>query len=105
MVGQQRNYEQPNYATSKGGLISFTRTIALDLARHMSTANCVSPGFTVTDMRKKVSDRVREQITDTIPLDQFTDPQDIAGIVRVLASNQSDYMTGQVLGITGGMKW
>ncbi len=105
VVGQQGNYGQANYATSKGGLIAFTRTIALELARHNSTANCVAPGFTETDMLEKVPDRVREQIREKIPLDRFADPKDIVGIVRFIASDASNYMTGQVLGINGGMEW
>ncbi|QFU83123.1 3-oxoacyl-ACP reductase family protein [Natronorubrum aibiense] len=105
VVGQQGNYGQANYATSKGGLIAFTRTIALELARHGSTANCVAPGFTETDMLEKVPDRVREQIREDIPLDRFADTEDIVGMVRFLAGDYADYMTGQVIGINGGMEW
>ncbi|MFC4541392.1 3-oxoacyl-ACP reductase family protein [Halosolutus amylolyticus] len=105
VVGQQGNYGQANYATSKGGLIAFTRTIALELARHGSTANCVAPGFTETDMLEKVPDRVREQIRDDIPLDRFADTEDVVGMVRFLAGDYADYMTGQVIGINGGMEW
>ena len=105
VVGQQGNYGQANYATSKGGLIAFTRTIALELARHGSTANCVAPGFTRTDMLEKVPDRVREQIRDDIPLQRFADTEDIVGMVRFLAGEYTDYMTGQVIGINGGMEW
>jgi 3-oxoacyl-[acyl-carrier protein] reductase len=105
VVGQQGNYGQANYATSKGGLIAFTRTIALELARHDSTANCVAPGFTETDMLEQVPERVREKIRARIPLDRFADPKDVVGMVRYLASDESSYMTGQVLGINGGMEW
>ncbi|WP_152041415.1 beta-ketoacyl-ACP reductase [Salinigranum salinum] len=105
VVGQQGNYGQANYATSKGGLFAFTRTLALELARHDSTANCVAPGFTETDMLEKVPDRVREKIRARIPLDRFADPADLVGMVRFLASDESSYMTGQVLGINGGMEW
>ncbi|MFP9060968.1 beta-ketoacyl-ACP reductase [Natrialbaceae archaeon A-chndr2] len=105
VVGQQGNYGQANYATSKGGLIAFTRTIALELAREGSTANCVAPGFTETDMLEKVPDRVRGQIREKIPLDRFADTEDIVGMVRFLASDHADYMTGQVIGINGGMEW
>ncbi|WP_435365889.1 beta-ketoacyl-ACP reductase [Haloarchaeobius sp. DYHT-AS-18] len=105
VVGQQGNYGQANYATSKGGLIAFTRTIALELARHDSTANCVAPGFTETDMLGEVPERVREKIRAKIPLNRFADPEDIVGLVRFLASDQSSYMTGQVLGVNGGMEW
>jgi 3-oxoacyl-[acyl-carrier protein] reductase len=105
VVGQQGNYGQANYATSKGGLFAFTRTLALELARHDSTANCVAPGFTETDMLEKVPDRVRDKIRARIPLDRFADPEDIVGMVRYLASDESSYMTGQVLGINGGLEW
>jgi len=105
VVGQQGNYGQANYATSKGGLIAFTRTIALELANHDSTANCVAPGFTETDMLEKVPDRVREKIRESIPLDRFADPEDVVGIVRFLACQEANYMTGQVLGVNGGMEW
>jgi 3-oxoacyl-[acyl-carrier protein] reductase len=105
VVGQQGNYGQANYATSKGGLIAFTRTIALELARHDATANCIAPGFTETDMLEKVPDRVREKIKANIPLDRFADPEDIVGMVRFLATDRSSYMTGQVIGINGGMEW
>ncbi|MFA9425101.1 3-oxoacyl-ACP reductase family protein [Natronorubrum sp. A-ect3] len=105
VVGQQGNYGQANYATSKGGLIAFTRTIALELARHDSTANCVAPGFTETDMLEKVPDRVRDQIREDIPLNRFAETEDIVGMVRFLAGDYADYMTGQVMGINGGMEW
>jgi 3-oxoacyl-[acyl-carrier protein] reductase len=105
VVGQQGNYGQANYATSKGGLFAFTRTLALELASHGSTANCVAPGFTETDMLEKVPDRVRAKIREDIPLDRFAEPEDIVGMVRFLAGDQAEYMTGQVLGINGGMEW
>lgn len=105
VVGQQGNYGQANYAASKSGLFGFTRTLALELADSESTANCVAPGFTETDMLTSVPDRVREKILQRIPLDRFAETEDIAGIVRFLASEESGYMTGQVLGINGGMEW
>ncbi|MDQ2051428.1 3-oxoacyl-[acyl-carrier-protein] reductase [Natronolimnohabitans sp. A-GB9] len=105
VVGQQGNYGQANYATSKGGLFAFTRTLALELASHDSTANCIAPGFTETDMLEKVPDRVQEKIREDIPLDRFAEPEDIVGMVRFLASDHADYMTGQVIGINGGMEW
>ena len=105
VVGQQGNYGQANYATTKSGLFGFTRTIALELAREGSTANCVAPGFVMTDMLADVPDRVKEGILERIPLDRFADVEDIVGIVRFLASKESSYMTGQVLGVNGGMEW
>ncbi|MDS0474083.1 3-oxoacyl-ACP reductase family protein [Natrinema sp. 1APR25-10V2] len=105
VVGQQGNYGQANYATSKGGLFAFTRTLALELASHGSTANCVAPGFTETDMLEKVPERVQEKIRNDIPLGRFAKTEDIVGMVRFLAGDQAEYMTGQVLGINGGMEW
>lgn len=105
VVGQQGNYGQANYATTKSGLFGFTRTIALEMAQDGSTANCVAPGFVETDMLADVPDRVRNQILERIPLDRFAQVEDIVGIVRFLASEKSSYMTGQVLGVNGGMEW
>jgi 3-oxoacyl-[acyl-carrier protein] reductase len=105
VVGQQGNYGQANYATTKSGLFGFTRTIALEMARDGSTANCVAPGFVETDMLATVPDRVREGILERIPLDRFAEVEDITGIVAFLAREESSYMTGQVLGVNGGMEW
>ena len=105
VVGQQGNYGQANYATTKSGLFGFTRTIALELARTGSTANCVAPGFVRTDMLETVPDRVKEKIIDRIPLGRFAEVEDVVSMVTVLAQEQSSYMTGQVLGVNGGMEW
>ena len=105
VVGQQGNYGQANYATTKSGMFGFTRTIALEMASDGSTANCVAPGFVETAMLADVPERVRKNILKRIPLDRFAQVDDIAGIVRFLASRDSSYMTGQVLGVNGGMEW
>ena len=105
VVGQQGNYGQANYATTKSGMFGFTRTMALELASQGSTANCVAPGFVETDMLADVPERVRENILERIPLDRFAQVEDITGIVRFLASQESSYMTGQILGVNGGMEW
>jgi 3-oxoacyl-[acyl-carrier protein] reductase len=105
VVGQQGNYGQANYATTKSGLFGFTRTIALELASEGSTANCVAPGFVRTDMLEEVPERVREQILERIPLGRFAEVDDVVSMVGFLAEERSGYMTGQVLGINGGMEW
>ncbi|ATW87576.1 3-oxoacyl-[acyl-carrier protein] reductase [Halohasta litchfieldiae] len=105
VVGQQGNYGQANYAATKSGLFGFTRTIALELADTETTANCVSPGFVQTDMLDKVPERVQNKILERIPLDRFAEVDDVACIVRFLASEDSSYMTGQVFGVNGGMEW
>lgn len=103
IVGQQGNFGQANYAAAKSGLAGFTRTLAVELADTGTTVNCVAPGFTETDMLSTVPDRIRQQIVDQIPLNRFAEPTDIAGVVRFLASPAAQYLTGQVLGVNGGM--
>ena len=105
VVGQQGNYGQANYATTKSGLFGFTRTLALELAAEGSTANCVAPGFVDTGMLDTVPGRVKEKIRRRIPLGRFARPEDVAGIVRFLAGEDSSYMTGQILAVNGGMDW
>ncbi|MFB6141231.1 MAG: 3-oxoacyl-[acyl-carrier-protein] reductase [Halosimplex sp.] len=105
VVGQQGNYGQANYATTKSGLFGFTRTIALEIASSGSTANCVAPGFVETDMLEEVPERVQEKILREIPLNRFATVEDICGIVSFVASEESSYMTGQVIGVNGGMEW
>ncbi|QGA81305.1 beta-ketoacyl-ACP reductase [Halomicrobium sp. LC1Hm] len=105
VVGQQGNYGQANYAAAKSGLFGFTRTLALEMAATGSTANCVAPGFVATDMLDEVPQRVQERILQRIPLDRFATIEDIAPVVRFIASPESRYMTGQVIGVNGGMDW
>jgi len=103
IVGEQGNYGQANYAASKSGLFGFTKTLAQELASSGTTANCVAPGFTETDMLADVDETIRERIRDDIPLDRFATVEDVANAVRFLASEESSYVTGQVLGVNGGM--
>jgi len=105
VVGQQGNYGQANYATTKSGLFGFTRTIALELANEGATANCVAPGFVKTDMLEDVPERVQERILDRIPLGRFAEVEDVVSMVSFLAKERSGYMTGQILGVNGGMEW
>jgi 3-oxoacyl-[acyl-carrier protein] reductase len=103
IVGKQGNFGQANYATAKSGLFGFTRTIALELARSGSTANCIAPGFTATDMLDEVDDHIQDKIQEEIPLDRFARIDDIAAAVRFLASEESSYITGEVIDVNGGM--
>jgi len=105
IVGKQGNFGQANYAAAKAGVFGFTRTIAIELASGGSTANCVAPGFVETDMLDEVSAEVQEKILDRIPLDRFADVEDVSGIVRFVAGEDSSYMTGQILAVNGGMEW
>ncbi|WP_226042383.1 beta-ketoacyl-ACP reductase [Natrinema sp. DC36] len=103
VVGKQGNFGQANYATAKSGMFGFTRTIALELAQGGSTANCVAPGFTATDMLESVPDEVLDRIIAGIPLARLADVEDIAAVVRFLASEDSSYVTGEVIDVNGGM--
>jgi 3-oxoacyl-[acyl-carrier protein] reductase len=105
VVGQQGNYGQANYAATKSGLFGFTRTLALELAGTGSTVNCVAPGFTKTDMLEEVDEDIQAKIRSRIPLDRFATVDDVSGIVSFVASEEASYMTGQILGINGGMEW
>ncbi|QLG48636.1 beta-ketoacyl-ACP reductase [Natrinema halophilum] len=103
VVGKQGNFGQANYATAKSGMFGFTRTIALEFAQGGSTANCVAPGFTATDMLESVPDKVLDRIIAGIPLERLAEVEDIAAVVRFLASEDSSYVTGEVIDVNGGM--
>ncbi len=96
------NFGQANYAATKGGIISFTKVLALELAKFNITANCVSPGFTMTDMLKKVSEPIQDQIKSRIPMGRFATPEDIAKAVTFLAAD-ADYITGETIQVNGGI--
>ncbi|RQG90175.1 beta-ketoacyl-ACP reductase [Natrarchaeobius halalkaliphilus] len=103
VVGKQGNFGQANYAAAKSGMFGFTRTIALELAQGGSTANCVAPGFTRTDMLEGVPETVLDRIIAGIPLARLADVEDVAAVVRFLASEDSSYVTGEVIDVNGGM--
>lgn len=103
IVGKQGNFGQANYAAAKSGVFGFTRTLALELAPAGSTANCVAPGFTETDMLTNVPAEVREHLQNEIPLERFATTEDIAELVHYLASPKSSYITGEIIDVNGGM--
>nr|WP_283775484.1 3-oxoacyl-[acyl-carrier-protein] reductase [Desulfuromonas sp. CSMB_57] len=103
VVGEMGNAGQANYCASKAGLIGLTKSMARELARRHVTVNAVTPGFIVTDMTEVLSDKVKEELLGQIPLGRFGEADDIAAAVVFLASDQAAYITGQVLGVNGGM--
>ncbi|QSP94793.1 3-oxoacyl-[acyl-carrier-protein] reductase [Marinobacter salinisoli] len=101
-VGQAGNFGQANYAASKGGIIAFTKTLALEMARYNITVNAIAPGFTETEMLEQVPENIREQIIARIPMGRFGQPEEIARAVVFLAA-EGDYITGQQINVNGGV--
>ena len=101
-VGQAGNFGQANYSASKGGIIAFTKTAAIELAKYNVTVNALAPGFTETEMLSKVAPAVREQILTKIPMGRFGKPEEIAKAVAFLCS-EGDYITGQQINVNGGV--
>lgn len=101
MNGQTGAIGQANYSASKGGIIAFTRTAALELAKSNITVNCIAPGFTETDMFARVPANLQAQIRGRIPLNRFAQPEEIGRAVVYLVAD-GDYITGQQININGG---
>ena len=103
VVGVMGNVGQANYSASKGGVISLTKSAAKELAPRGVTVNAVAPGYIETEMTKVLPDEVKESFLKLIPLKRPGSPDDVAEVVAFLASPASDYITGQVIHIDGGM--
>lgn len=101
-VGQAGNFGQANYSASKGGIIAFTKTAAIELAKYNITVNALAPGFTLTDMLAKVPENVQAQIKSRIPMGRFGLPEEVAKAVLFLAAD-ADYVTGQQINVNGGV--
>jgi 3-oxoacyl-[acyl-carrier protein] reductase len=103
VIGLMGNAGQANYAASKGGVISFSKTVAKELASRNVRCNAVAPGFIRTAMTDALDDEVQTKMKELIPLSRFGEPEDVANVVLFLASDASAYVTGQVLSTCGGM--
>ena len=102
VVGLHGNFGQANYAAAKAGIVGFTKTAALELARKGVTVNAIAPGFIATQMIAAMPDDVRDRILDKIPMGRFGLPEEIADLVAFLVT-KGDYITGQVIAVDGGL--
>jgi 3-oxoacyl-[acyl-carrier protein] reductase len=103
VIGLMGNAGQANYAASKGGVISFTKSVAKEFASRNIRVNAVAPGFIASKMTDALTDEVRNKMLEVIPLARFGQPEDVARVVSFLAGNDAAYITGEVINISGGM--
>ena len=103
VVGLSGNPGQANYAASKAGLIGLTKAVAREVASRNITVNAVAPGYIVTDMVQNLPEEVQKSVLEHIPLARFGAPEDVASAVAFLCSDGAGYITGQVIGIDGGL--
>jgi len=103
IVGEMGNAGQANYSASKAGVIALAKTVAREFASRNITCNAIAPGFIETAMTQALSEKVREELAKQIPMARLGTPEDVAEGVLFLVSDSSNYITGQVLNINGGM--
>lgn len=103
VVGTTGNPGQANYASTKAGMVGFTKSLAREVANRGVTVNCVAPGFIRTDMTDDLTDEQKEQISAGIPAGKMGEVEDIAKAVMFLASSDSAYITGQTMHVNGGL--
>ncbi|MGO9481194.1 MAG: 3-oxoacyl-[acyl-carrier-protein] reductase [Candidatus Kryptoniota bacterium] len=103
VVGIRGNAGQSNYSASKAGIIGFTKSIAKEFASRNILVNAVAPGYIETGMTAALTEEQRKAVVDTIPLKRVAKPEEVARVVRFLASPDADYITGQVISVDGGM--
>ncbi|MEM3271100.1 MAG: SDR family oxidoreductase, partial [Metallosphaera sp.] len=97
------NIGQANYSAAKAGLIGFTKTLSKELGRYNITVNAIAPGFIDTPMTRSVPEKVREKFLQRLSIPRVGTPEDVAGLVVFLASDEASYITGEVIGVTGGL--
>ena len=103
VVGVSGNAGQCNYSASKAGIIGFTKSLAKELGSRNILVNAIAPGFIETQMTDGLKDEIKEEIAKAIPLKRTGKTKDVANVVKFLASDDSSYITGQVINVDGGM--
>ncbi len=103
LVGQSGNAGQANYSASKAGIIGLTKSSALELAPRGITVNAVTPGFIETEMTEGINTEIKTKYLEKIPIRRYGKPEDVAETVAWLASDRTNYVTGQIIGINGGL--
>ncbi len=103
IIGLMGNAGQANYGASKAGVIAFTKSAAKEFASRNIRVNAVAPGFITSKMTDALTEDVRDRMLDAIPLKRFGKPENVASVVSFLASDQAEYITGEVVNISGGM--
>lgn len=103
IVSQIGAFGQANYSSSKGGIESLTKTLAIEGAKYNILTNCVSPGYINSKMVKKIPDVIKNKIVDTIPLRSIGEPRDVTNMIIFLASDYNHYITGEVFNVDGGL--
>lgn len=103
VIGLIGNPGQVNYAAAKAGILGLTKTLAKELGPIGINVNAIAPGFIVTQMSDEIADELKEQMLNSIPLGRFGKPEDVADLALFLSSDKSDYITGQVFNVDGGM--
>lgn len=103
VIGQMGNFGQTNYAAAKGGLIAFTKSLAREVARKGITANCVAPGFITTDMTASVPEAGIKAVQQATPMGRLGNPEEVAAVVTFLATPAASFITGQEIGVNGGL--
>ena len=103
IVGHTGNVGQGNYSASKAGVVSMSKSLAIEYAKKNITINCVSPGFIKTNMTDKISDKFKSELLSRIPMNRLGSGEDVSNTVAFLSSNESSYITGETIHVNGGM--
>ena len=103
IVAHTGNLGQANYAASKAGIIGFSKSLAIEYAKKKINVNCISPGFIKTEMTDKINEEFKQTLISKIPSGDLGTGEDIANCASFLASEMSDYITGETIHVNGGM--